>query len=49
MDDPLHAARAQFGALLTAVEPVAQRDLFAGVAAGGEREGSAPDEGRDEA
>jgi hypothetical protein len=35
MDDPLHGARAQLGALLAADEPIAQRDLFAGVAAGG--------------
>ena len=60
MDDPLHAARAQLGALLAAVEPVAQRDLFAAVATGGargdrddamagEQEGAAPDEERGEA
>lgn len=46
MDDPLHAARAQLAALLAAIEPAVQRDLFAGVAvdAGtGEPVGDTPD------
>lgn len=34
MDDPLRAARARLDALLSGIEPVAQRDLFAGAAAG---------------